>query len=139
MKLSVGDTAWLDARVRLVEPSGFRKVSPLGVEEQRVNVLGDFISPRGSVGDHYRVDARIVVWEAAEVLRVPSRALFRDVTSWAVFTVVDGRARLTRLQLGHRSADAAEVVSGLEAGDMVVLQPGDLVKEGSRVQTSGHN
>ena len=84
----------LRARVQRVEPSGFTKVSALGVEEQRVNVLGDFVDGAGNLGDGYRVEARVVVWEAPDVLRVPGSALFRRADQWHVFVVERGRARL---------------------------------------------
>ena len=78
-------------RVRLVEPSGFTKVSALGVEEQRVNVVADFVDKPGTMGDGYRVEARIVVWKSDDVLKIPSSALFRRRSAWNVFVVVDRR------------------------------------------------
>ena len=86
----------LEGRVRLVEPSGFTKVSALGVEEQRVNVVIDFVDPGDAaraLGDSYRVEVRIVVWEEPDVLKVPAGSLFRRGEEWAVFVIDGGRAR----------------------------------------------
>jgi HlyD family secretion protein len=131
-----GDQA-LEARVRRIEPSGFTKVSALGVEEQRVNVICDVIDPeraRGTLGDAYRVEVRIVQWEAESVLTVPTSALFRQGTDWAVYVVIDGRARRTVVQLGHRTGQEAEVVGGVAANAMVVLYPGDALVDHARVR-----
>jgi HlyD family secretion protein len=124
----------LAARVRKVEPSGFTKVSPLGVEEQRVNVIGDFVDPPGRLGDRYRVEAKIVLWRGAGVLKVAGGALFRSGDGWAVYRVEGGRAKKRPVRIGHRSADETEVLSGLAAGDRVILHPGDRVEEGARVE-----
>ena len=83
----------LQAKVRLVEPSGFTKISALGVEEKRVNVIADFIDPPDGLGDGYRVEARIVTWEASDVLKIPGSATFRDRNGWSAFVVDRGRAR----------------------------------------------
>jgi HlyD family secretion protein len=123
----------LRARVRTVEPSGFTKVSPLGVEEQRVNVIGQFVDPPGNLGDRFRVEAQIVVWEGGEVLKVPSGALFREGEVWAVFTVENGKARRRPVEVGHRNPDEAEILSGLRPGEMVIVHPSDAVEEGVRV------
>ena len=123
--------------VRLVEPSGFTKISALGVEEQRVNVIVDFADApesRATLGDNFRVEARIVVWEHDDVLKVPTSALFRHQDVWAVFTV-DGeqRARLTPITIHHRSGLEAEVTAGLEENDTVVIHPSDRIAEGVTV------
>jgi HlyD family secretion protein len=128
-----GGEGALDARVRLVEPSGFTKVSTLGVEEQRVNVIGDLASPPPSLGDGYRVEARIVTWEAPAVLRVPNSALFRTGSEWSVFVEEDGRARLRPVQVGHRGAAEAEITAGLAEGERVILFPSDRIRDGVRV------
>jgi HlyD family secretion protein len=128
----------LEARVRLVEPSGFTKVSALGVEEQRVNVIADFLAvadKRPRLGDGYRIEARIVEWESENVLIVPSGALFRDGDFWAVFTVDSGRARLRRVRIGHQNGREAEVLEGLAEGELVVQYPGDQLRDGTRIQT----
>jgi HlyD family secretion protein len=126
----------IEARVRRVEPSGFMKVSALGVEEQRVNVVMDFEDPLeawSALGDAYRVEVRIVVWETDSVLRLPTSSLFRRGESWAVFAVAGGRATLRNVAVGRRNGSHAEVVSGLEEGATVVLHPSDTLEDGSRV------
>jgi HlyD family secretion protein len=128
----------LAARVRLVEPGGFTKVSALGVEEQRVNVIMDFDAPEDAwraLGDAYRVEVRIVVWEAADVVKVPTGALFRSGDAWAAFVIEAGRARRAIVDLGQRTAEEAEVRGGLAAGQLVVLHPPDTLAEGARVVT----
>jgi HlyD family secretion protein len=128
----------LEGHVRLTEPSGFLKVSALGVEEQRVNVIIDFKVPKeyqGQVRDAYRVEARIVVWEGKNVLKVPAGALFRKGKnkSWAVYVVHNGKAELRELKIDHNNGLDAEVLEGLEEGDQVILNPGDKIKEGVAV------
>lgn len=133
-----GGDAPLRGRVRLVEPSGFLKISALGVEEQRVNVIVDFADPvekRPTLGDAFRVEARIVIWEKADALKVPVGALFREGDDWAVFAVVHGRAQLRRVNLGPRNDLEAEVREGLDLGARVVLHPSDQVRDGIRVAT----
>jgi len=124
-----GDEA-LRARVRRVEPSGFTKLSALGVDEQRVNVIADFVDPPGALGDGYRLEARIVVWRSDDVLRAPASAIFRRVGDWNVFVAAGGRARLRRVGVGHRGADAVEITGGVEPGEQVVLHPTDRVEDG---------
>jgi HlyD family secretion protein len=123
----------LRATVRLVEPSGFTKLSALGVEEQRVNVIGDFAEPPGALGDGYRLEARIVVWRGDDVLRCPASALFRRGEQWHVFSADAGRARLVPVQVGHRGVNAVEIRSGLEPGTPVILHPTDQLADGVRV------
>ena len=124
----------LRARVRRVEPSGFTKLSALGVEEQRVNVIGDFVDPPGPLGDGYRVEVRIVVWEAADVVRVPASAVFRHGDAWETFVVDRGRARRRAVDLGARGALDVEVLAGLAPGEVVVLHPSDRIEEGVRIE-----
>ena len=126
----------LPARVRLVEPAAFTKISALGVEEQRVYVIADLEAPpekRPTLGDSYRVEARIVVWESPSALRVPSGALFRRGGVWHTFVIVDGCAQLRRLEVGRNNGMQAEVITGLSEGERVVMYPGDKVVEGVRV------
>lgn len=126
----------LRARVRRIEPAGFTKISALGVEEQRVNVLLDFVDPlesRATLGDNYRVEARIVVWESEKVIKVPAGALFRRNGDWAVFRVNYGQAKEQVIKVGHINPLDAEVLEGLQPGDLVVLHPGDRVKDGVQV------
>lgn len=123
-------------RVRMIEPAAFTKVSALGVEEQRVNVLIDFVAippDWRNVGDAHRVDARIIVDERADALTVPVGAAFRTKDGWAVFTVVGNRAKLTPVKLGLRGGLVAVVEDGIAAGDRVIVYPSDLVKDGVRV------
>ncbi|RJP71249.1 MAG: efflux RND transporter periplasmic adaptor subunit [Candidatus Abyssobacteria bacterium SURF_17] len=126
----------LEGRVRVVEPSGFMKISALGVEEQRVFVISDITSPPGewrNLGDGYRVDASFIVWEGENVLQMPESALFRHGDGWAVFVVEDERAVLRPVKLGHRNGISAEIVSGLSEGQKVVIHPGRTVEDGARV------
>jgi HlyD family secretion protein len=124
----------LRARVRLVEPSGFTKVSALGVEEQRVNVIADLVDSTGPLGDRFRVLARVVLWGSDRVLKVPVSALTRQGEGWAAFVVQGGRARSRPVTVGHRGAFEAEVTSGLREGEEVVAYPSDLIREGVRVR-----
>lgn len=131
-----GGEGTIRGRVRRVEPSGFMKLSALGVEEQRVNVVVDLQDPPGAwkaLGDGYRVEVRIVLWESADVLKVPTASLFRRGEEWAVFAVEDGRARLRPVTIGRRNGLEAEVVSGLGAGATVVVHPSDRIEDGARV------
>ena len=126
----------LDGVVQRVEPFGFTKVSALGIEEQRVNVVIDITSPRerwARLGHGYRVEPRIVLWESSDVLRVPLSALFRQGERWAVFVERDGRAELREVEIGQGNGLHAEVRSGLEAGERVVLHPADRVSPGVRL------
>jgi HlyD family secretion protein len=126
----------LRGRVRRVEPGGFTKVSALGIEEQRVNVVValDPLPVGVALGDRYRVDVRVVVWESPRVVTVPVGALVRDGEAWVVFAVRDGRALRTPVVIGHRNGVAAEVTSGLAAGTRVIAFPGDGVADGVRVR-----
>ncbi len=127
----------LRARVRRVEPAAFTKISALGVEEQRVNVIADLVSPpeeRRGLGDGFRVEARIVVWEAEAVLKVPSGALFRRGEDWAAFVVSEGRARLRGIKAGRAGTSEVQVLEGLEAGEEVILHPGNRIRDGQRVR-----
>ena len=146
VKVHAGDVAritqWggpgeLAARVRRVEPSGFTKISALGVEEQRVNVLLDFTGPaseRASVADGFRVVANIVIWQRPRVLRLPAAAMFRQDRGWAVFAIRDGRARLVPVRVGAVNDEFAELLDGARAGENVILHPSDRVRDGSEVR-----
>ncbi len=130
-----GDLA-LDALVRHVEPVGFTKVSALGIEEQRVNVVFDLTAPDpqwGSLGHGYRVTARVVVWEADNALTVPVTALFRDGPLWQVFRVEDGLAWPRTVDLGQQSGLRVQVVSGLASGDVILVNPPAGIDAGSAV------
>lgn len=126
----------IQARVRRVEPSGFMKVSALGVEEQRVNVIVEFVDAAAAaerLGDNYRVEVRIVAWQSDSVLRAPVGALFRRGEGWAAFVVDAGRARLQAVQIGHRNDEFAEVTKSLTAGQTLVMHPPDTLADGMQV------
>jgi HlyD family secretion protein len=126
----------LEGRVRLVEPYGFTKVSALGIEEQRVNVIVDIVSPRDEwerIAHGYQVDVRIVLAESEDVLKVPLTALFRDGADWAVFVRESGRATLRHVSLGKSNGVETEVTTGLAENDVVVLHPSDRVRDGVRI------
>jgi HlyD family secretion protein len=123
-------------RVTRVDPAGFLKVSALGIEEQRVHVTIDFLDPPETwsrLGHDYRVTVHVTVWSSDGALTVPVGALFRNGDRWAVFVVRDGRAHVTPIEIGHRNNRVAEVVSGLAAGEQVILHPSDRVKTGTSV------
>lgn len=121
------------ARVRLVEPGAFQKISALGVEEQRVKVIADFdeaIGTRGELGDAFQVDVRIVVWEK-EVLKIPSGALFRRGRKWFVYRVEEGRVVEREVQVGESNGSETEVIVGLTLAEQVVVYPNELLENGS--------
>ncbi len=132
-----GGSRALSAKVRRVEPSAFTKVSALGIEEQRVNVLLDLLDPRSawkSLGHEFRVLVRIVVWRGTDVVRVPLAALYRRGEDWTVFKVVEGRAVATPVTIDHRNTHFAEVLDGLQPGDVVILHPSDQIVNGVKVE-----
>ena len=129
--------AALNAKVRRIEPTGFQKVSALGIEEQRVNVRLAFTDPadnRAKLGHKFRVHARIEVWSDEKVLTVPLSAVFRRGNDWAVFLDADGTAEVRAVQLGQRNALHAQVLKGLKVGDRVVLHPSDRIVDGARLR-----
>ena len=130
-----GGSAPLAGRVRRVEPSGFMKVSALGVEEQRVNVIIDFVDPTAAaaLGDNYRAEVRIVVWQSDSVLKVPTGALFRRGERWSVFLVEGDSVRTQGVTLGQRTPTEAQVLDGLDANANIVLHPPDTLADGMRV------
>jgi len=127
----------LQGVVRRVEPYGFTKISALGVEEQRVNVIIDFDDSREAwdiLGDGYRVEVRVIVWERDEVVKVSTSALFRSGDGWAVFVLADGKAAERTVEIGQRNGLEAEVLSGLAAGDPVIVHPGDGIADGVEIE-----
>ena len=126
----------LQARVRVVEPLAFTKVSALGVEEQRVNVIADFVDPAVPLGDAYRVEARVVLWSGDDVLKAPVSALFRRAENWNVFVIDGARARRREVEIGHRGALEVEIAKGLSAGEQVVRHPSNDVVDGRRVRVA---
>jgi HlyD family secretion protein len=139
--LNVGDEGRVTAgRVREIEPSGYTKVSALGVEEQRVNVIVDPVAAPRTIGDGFRVEASIVVWSADDVIRVPRSALVRDEREtgqarWHAYVIREGRAELRDLRIGHAGSADAEVLAGLTEGERVIVFPSDQVRAGRRVAT----
>ena len=128
----------LGARVRIVEPAAFTKISALGVEEQRVNVIADLDAPpeqRSGLGDNFRVEARIVTWETDQTIKVPTGAMFRRGEEWAVFVVSNGRAELRTIEAGRSNGVETQVINGLKEGTEVILYPGDRVQHGQRLKS----
>jgi HlyD family secretion protein len=131
-----GGEGALSGSVRHVEPSAYTKISALGVDEQRVDVIADFGSQQkdgAALADGYRIEARIVIWESADTVQVPVGALFRDGKDWAVYRINGDSAQLTRLELGRNNGEVAEVLSGLDVGDQVILHPGDRIEAGTLI------
>jgi HlyD family secretion protein len=126
----------LEGSVRLIEPSAFTKISALGIEEQRVNIVADLENAPPELGDGYRIEGRIVIWESPDVLRVPVSALARHEGGWSVFVVEDGLARRRPIEAGRRNPLEAELLSGLEPGEVVIVHPGFDVRDGVRVRAS---
>ena len=129
----------LAGRVRRIEPSAYTKVSALGIEEQRVDVLVDLLpnaTALNRVGDGYRVDAVIEIAREENAVLVPLSALFRHGSEWAVFSVTAGRARIAPVSVGARGTEFATVLSGLEAGAEVIEYPSDAIADGVRVRSA---
>ncbi len=131
-----GGSEVLDGTVLYVEPAAFTEISTLGVEEQRVNVIGALDDPPSGLGVGYRVDVAVVVWQGRDVLQVPTSALFQREGRWHLFAVVDGRAELRAVEVGRQGSGRAEVTAGLEPGTLVVLYPSDGVEDGARVEVA---
>lgn len=129
----------LESRVRLIEPSAFLKISALGVEEQRVNVVADFVDPPEtwkSLGDGFRVEAKIVIWEQENILTVPTSALFRVGTDWSVYRFLNGEAVLTKVKIGKGNALLTQISEGLTEGERVIIYPSDKVQDKVKVKLS---
>ena len=126
----------LEARISKIEPSAYTKVSALGIEEQRVDVVFDFTGEPGAraeLGDGFAVFLRIVEWEAEDVLTVPLGAVFRLGADWAVFVAEDGMARTRTISLGRRNGAVAQVLDGLVAGERVITHPSDDIADGTPI------
>lgn len=123
--------------VRRIEPAAFTKISALGIEEMRVNIIAMLDRPEPRLGDNFRIQARIVTSQASRVLRVPVSALFRGEGGWELFVIENGRARARKVKIGMRGADMAEVLGGLRAGERVVTHPPNELQEGMRVAVQG--
>ncbi|WP_442505371.1 efflux RND transporter periplasmic adaptor subunit [Novipirellula sp. SH528] len=132
-----GGESPLQGYVRVIEPGAFTKISSLGVEEQRVNVIADFNEPPdriASLGDGYRVETRIVVNELADVLLIPNSALFRHQRQWHVLTIVDGKANLQQVEIGLQNETQTQIINGLRVDDEVIVYPSDTLEPGSAVR-----
>lgn len=125
----------LQARVKIVEPSAFTKVSALGIEEQRVNVIAEFIGSSGNLGNGYRVAAKIVLWESKNVLKVPLSALFRYEQNWALFTIKESKARRCEVRIDHRNANEVEILQGLSENTKIILYPPSQLEDNFPVTT----
>jgi HlyD family secretion protein len=142
VSITAGDdvdiTGWggdfvIKGRVRYIEPEAFTKFSALGVEEQRVNVIIDLLDPPANLGAEYRVEVAIVVWESESELTVPTSSLFQRNDGWNVFAIVEQKVELRAVEIGNRNKEFAQINSGLNAGDVVVQYPSDLIQEGIEV------
>jgi multidrug efflux pump subunit AcrA (membrane-fusion protein) len=137
LKVLVEDDAGepVRAQVRTVEPQAVTKVSALGVEEKRVDVVAEFVGVKPSYGDNFRLDVRIVVWQGNDVLNIPNTALFRVDEEWHVFVVELGHAYLRKVRVGHRSYTDTQILDGLTEGDLVIIHPPKSLADGDRVAT----
>lgn len=127
----------LKGNVRTVEPVGFTKISALGVEEQRVHVIVDIISPKEEwkdLGDGYRVETSFILWEGKDILQVPSSALFHHGDGWALYTANNNVAELRVVETGQRSGISTQILAGITEGEKIINHPGDNLKPGSRVR-----
>ena len=132
-----GETA-LQGIVRRIEPFGFTKTSALGIDEQRVNVIIDLTDPLERwqrLGHGYQIDARVVLWESNNVLKVPLTALFRDSNAWSVFVEQQGRAKLQHVVIGQRNGLEAEIIEGLSEDSQIILHPSDQIVDGVRIRS----
>ena len=132
-----GGEGTLTGRVQRVEPAGFLKISALGVEEQRVNVVIDFVDARdkrAALGDGFRVEVRVVIWESADALTVPTASLFRREGEWSVFLIDGDVLRRRTVKVGQRNEQTAQILEGLSAGERVVAYPGESLAEGTKVR-----
>ncbi len=127
----------LEGLVRIVEPVGFTKVSALGVEEQRVLIISDFVSKAElwrRLGDGYRVEANFIIWQQENVLQIPASSLFRDNGGWAVFIIENDLAVRREVKVGQRNGLVAQILEGINDGDLVINHPSDEVDDAKRVE-----
>lgn len=129
-----GGESVLPATVRKIDPAAFTKVSALGIEEQRVNTVLDFVHADARLGHGFRVVAELAIWDCAACLTVPISALFRSGDRWRVFRLVDGQLRETEIEIGRMNDEVAQVVGGLSDGDVVVVHPSDTLADGGRAK-----
>jgi len=124
----------LPAKLRRIDPAGFTKVSALGIEEQRVNLVLDLDDKDPRLGHGFRVYARLTLWQSEDTLRLPISALFRDGQDWSLFAIRDGRARQVAVEIGQMNDEVAELTGGLAEGDRIILHPSDMVSDGTLVE-----
>ena len=124
----------IDAEVRYIEPEAFTKISALGVEEQRVNVIADLLNAPDNLGAEYRIEVAIVTWQGNDVLTIPSSAIFQRTNGWHTFVAADGVTELRNLLIGYREREYTQVIDGVAEGESVVLFPSDLIQQGSKVR-----
>ena len=132
-----GGDAFLNGVVKKVEPFGYTKVSSLGIEEQRVDVIIDLTDPKEqwtSLGHGYQVEASVILWHEKDVLKLPITSLFRENGEWSVFVVEDNRAKLKQVSIGKRNAYEAQILEGIEPGEQVILHPSNQIKQGILVE-----
>jgi len=122
--------------VRRVEPSARKRISALGVDEQRLSVIIDLAMHPATLGDGYRLESSIVVWQAPRVLTVPASALFRNDERWQLYALSDGHAHLREVSIRHTGGGSAEVLSGLREGDTVIVFPSEALRDGMRVRAN---
>lgn len=132
-----GGSQALAGRVRYIEPSGFTKISALGVEEQRVRVVGEFLDRPSQLANGYRVEVRVVVWHSDETVKVPISSLFRSGTNWNVFVVENGRVHPRKVVIGEHNSSEAQVMNGLNPGEEIICFPGNQLSDGTRVKATG--
>jgi HlyD family secretion protein len=132
-----GGNSVLEAIVERIEPTGRTKISALGVEEQRVPVIATITSPEPEwqgLGAGYRVEASFVLWEGADVLRIPASAVFRHNGEAAVFVIDGDRARRRNVKLGHRAGLSVQITEGLKAGERIVAHPDGSIEDGTLIR-----
>jgi len=130
-----GGPARLEGIVERVEPSAFTKISALGIEEQRVNVIASLQGNADGLGDRYRVEVSVILWEGDDVLQVSRSCLFRGDGGWSVFTIRDGRAVVVPVEIGRMGAFNVELLGGLDEGDIIILHPSNDLEDGMRVKS----
>ena len=136
VRISVpGIESILSAVIKTIEPGASTKISPLGIEERRVNVIASIPDPPNELGDNFRVDATITLWQTDNVLSIPESALFKDGADWAVYKNVGDKAKIVHVAIGHRGMSRVEILSGLVAADEVILHPSNLVRESVKITT----
>jgi len=128
-----GGDRTLNAVVRSIEPEAFTKVSALGVEEQRVNILVDPTQLPDNLGAEYRIEAAIVTWQGNEVLTIPTSAIFQRSNGWNTFVVDGNSVEIRPIVIASRGRDYTRVLGGVEEDESVVLYPSDLISDGVSV------